>query len=70
MIHPTTYHPIFRKSTHPSASVSEQQKLNGSQVGEHVQLIGVTKTEYMYKYQGQERQDEFGLNWDGFKWKV
>ncbi|PIX10064.1 MAG: hypothetical protein COZ75_03525, partial [Flavobacteriaceae bacterium CG_4_8_14_3_um_filter_34_10] len=24
---------------------------------------------YKYKYQGQERQDEFGLNWDSFKWR-
>lgn len=22
-----------------------------------------------YKYQGQERQDELGLNWDSFKWR-
>lgn len=24
---------------------------------------------YDYKYQGQERQDELGLNWDSFKWR-
>src|SRR5690606_26917015 len=24
---------------------------------------------YQYKYQGQERQDELGLNWDSFKWR-
>ncbi|WP_260393811.1 RHS repeat-associated core domain-containing protein [Empedobacter stercoris] len=24
---------------------------------------------YKYKYQGQERQDEFGLGWDSFKWR-
>lgn len=24
---------------------------------------------YNYKYQGQERQDEMGLNWDSFKWR-
>ncbi|WP_264538524.1 DUF6443 domain-containing protein [Flavobacterium sp. N1736] len=24
---------------------------------------------YNYKYQGQERQDELGLNWDSFKWR-
>ncbi|MFW0739157.1 DUF6443 domain-containing protein, partial [Flavobacterium sp. T12S277] len=28
--------------------------------------IGV---ENKYKYQGQERQDELGLNWDSFKWR-
>lgn len=25
--------------------------------------------EYKYKFQGQERQDELGLNWDSFKWR-
>jgi RHS repeat-associated protein len=24
---------------------------------------------YNYKFQGQERQDELGLNWDSFKWR-
>ena len=24
---------------------------------------------YKYKYQGQERQDKLGLNWDSFKWR-
>ena len=24
---------------------------------------------YKYKFQGQEHQDEFGLNWDSFKWR-
>lgn len=28
-----------------------------------------TPTTYKYKYQGQERQDELGLNWDSFKWR-
>ncbi|MEC4048616.1 hypothetical protein OX284_004180 [Flavobacterium sp. SUN046] len=27
------------------------------------------KPAYNYKYQGQERQDELGLNWDSFKWR-
>lgn len=26
-------------------------------------------TDYKYKFQGQERQDELGLNWDSFKWR-
>lgn len=25
--------------------------------------------EYKYKFQGQERQEELGLNWDSFKWR-
>src|SRR5690554_4124886 len=34
-----------------------------------VELINVLRTDYQYKYQGQERQDELGLNWDSFKWR-
>ncbi len=30
---------------------------------------GKTGTSNKYKYQGQERQDELGLNWDSFKWR-
>jgi len=37
--------------------------LNGGQVGEPVELVNVTKTEYMYKYNGFEYQDELGLGW-------
>src|SRR5699024_6806472 len=39
------------QQSHPSST------LNGGQIGDPVQLINVTKTEYMYRYQGQERQD-------------
>ena len=28
-----------------------------------------TQPDYKYKFQGQERQDEQGLNWDSFKWR-
>lgn len=28
-----------------------------------------TNTALKYKFQGQERQDELGLNWDSFKWR-
>lgn len=31
--------------------------------------IVATLTTNKYKYQGQERQDELGLNWDSFKWR-
>src|SRR5690554_3399832 len=41
---------------HPSTT------LNGGQIGDPVQLINVTKTEYMYRYNGKEWQDELGLN--------
>jgi RHS repeat-associated protein len=29
----------------------------------------IVNSNYKYKYQGQERQDELGLNWDSFKWR-
>ncbi|WP_169628037.1 RHS repeat domain-containing protein [Flavobacterium soli] len=29
----------------------------------------VDRSNYQYKYQGQERQDELSLNWDSFKWR-
>ena len=29
----------------------------------------LANSNYKYKYQGQERQDELGLNWDSFKWR-
>src|SRR5690625_7711618 len=41
---------------HPSTT------LNGGQIGDPVQLINVTKTEYMYKFNGKELQDELNLN--------
>src|SRR5690625_3698145 len=41
---------------HPSTT------LNGGQIGDPVQLINVTKTEYMYRYNEKEWQDELGLN--------
>lgn len=41
---------------HPSST------LNGGQIGDPVQLINVTKTEYVYRYNGKEWQDELGLN--------
>lgn len=46
-----------RLDFHPSTT------LNGGQVGDPVQLINVTKTEYMYRYNGKEWQDELGLDW-------
>ncbi len=32
-------------------------------------LIDVVKKDYQYKFQGQERQDELGLNWDSFRFR-
>ena len=38
-------------------------------VGEAREIETVDRNPYKYKYQGQERQDELGLNWDSFKWR-
>ena len=38
--------------------------LNGGQVGDPVELVNVTKTEYQYEYNGKEWQDELGHGWD------
>src|SRR5690554_7385400 len=32
-------------------------------------IAPIANNPYKYKYQGQERQDELGLNWDSFKWR-
>lgn len=34
-----------------------------------VPVINPGNVTYKIKYQGQERQDEMGLNWDSFKWR-
>lgn len=34
-----------------------------------VPVVNPADATYKYKYQGQERQDELGLNWDSFKWR-
>jgi RHS repeat-associated protein len=36
---------------------------------DEVSVIGSFANPYKYKFQGQERQDELGLNWDSFKWR-
>ena len=69
---PNYISPHFQKVHYPSSRSRDFQTaegLNGGQVGGPVELVNVTETEYQYKFQGQERQDELGLNWDSFKWR-
>ena len=54
------YYPFGLKHTNYNTTVL---KLRGSSTIPAVSGI------YKYKYQGQERQDELGLNWDSFKWR-
>ena len=68
------YYPFgLRHEVHyPSSRIRDfraTEGLGGGQVGEPVELVNVTETKYQYKLQGQERQDELGLNWDSFKWR-
>ena len=62
------YYPFgLRHEIHYPSSRSRDfraaEGLNGGQVGDPVELVNVTETEYMYKYNGFEYQDELGLNW-------
>src|SRR5690606_27955377 len=61
------YYPFgLRHEIHyPSSRIRDfraAEGLNGGQVGDSVELENVTKTEYMYKYNGKEWQDELGLD--------
>lgn len=65
MTQPNYISPHFQKIHYPSSSIRDfraAEGLGGGQVGEPVKLVNVTKTEYMYKYNGKEFQDELGLN--------
>ena len=51
---------------------SPTQKIFAMSAPPHVVLtpvINSLEVTYKVKYQGQERQDEFGLNWDSFKYR-
>jgi RHS repeat-associated protein len=54
------YYPFGLKHTNYNTEI---MKLRGPDP-----IASVTNP-YKYKYQGQERQDELGLNWDSFKWR-
>src|SRR5690554_3835704 len=58
--------PHFQKVHYPSSRNRDfraTEGLGGGQVGDPVKLVNVTETEYMYKYNGFEYQDELGLGW-------
>lgn len=66
MTEPNYISPHFQKVHYASSSIRDfraAEGLNGGQVGEPVELVNVTKTEYQYKYNGFEYQDELGLGW-------
>src|SRR5690554_4024924 len=66
MTQPNYISPHFQKVHYPSSRNRDfraAEGLNGGQVADPVTLVNVTKTEYMYKFNGKEFQDELGLNW-------
>jgi len=65
MTQPNYISPHFQKVHYPSSRNRDfraAEGLNGGQVGDPVELVNVTETEYIYKYNGKEWQDELGLN--------
>jgi|SRR5690606_19625819 len=67
MTQPNYISPHFQKIHYPSSSIRDfraAEGLNGGQIGGPVTLVNVTETEYMYRYNGKEWQDELGLGWD------
>lgn len=61
------YYPFGLKHTNYNVDIKEYKE-----VFEEVQLRQIpteNPVSYKIKYQGQERQDELGLNWDSFKWR-
>ncbi|MGH2667492.1 putative toxin, partial [Flavobacterium sp.] len=63
------YYPFGLK--HANYNMSQKAYIKaGSGVGMQPPCVGCPLSfKYNYKYQGQERQDELGLNWDSFKWR-
>jgi RHS repeat-associated protein len=67
------YYPFgLKHEVYVSANKKEFDLLIGGGIdggiGE-VALKEVLETKYLYKFQGQELQDELGLNWYSFKWR-
>ncbi len=62
------YYPFGLKHTNYSSDIKKYLKEGMQPLGIKPVPVGGS-VEYKYKYQGQERQDELGLNWDSFKWR-
>ncbi|WP_140487074.1 DUF6443 domain-containing protein [Flavobacterium sp. GSA192] len=56
-------------TTTPSLQIVEESNYYPFGLKQKVAGEAVINSSYKYKYQGQERQDELGLNWDSFKWR-
>ncbi|MXV39398.1 hypothetical protein GO491_12075, partial [Flavobacteriaceae bacterium Ap0902] len=61
------YYPFGLKHNY-NATISKYQKAQTNDRRRPKQIVKA-ELDYNYKYQGQERQDELGLNWDSFKWR-
>ncbi|WP_296148495.1 DUF6443 domain-containing protein [uncultured Flavobacterium sp.] len=62
------YYPFGLKHTNYNIDVLAFEKNSGN-LQLKAPVGGPKALAYQYKYQGQERQDELGLNWDSFKWR-
>jgi len=72
MTQPNYISPHFQKVHYPSSRNRDfraAEGLNGGQVGDPVELVNVTETEYMYRYNAKEWQDELGLDWYDYGWR-
>lgn len=67
------YYPFGLKHTSYNTNLNAYAKTASSDMvalkAIPVDPIDISNLPYKYKYQGQERQDELGLNWDSFKWR-
>lgn len=66
------YYPFGLKHTNYNGGKKKFAKEEQTQQSEEYEIkqrLAGEYIEYKYKYQGQERQDELGLNWDSFKWR-
>jgi RHS repeat-associated protein len=53
----------------PVEAIASGKKIAIFQTDPLKPITTISNSSYNYKYQGQERQDELGLNWDSFKWR-
>src|SRR5690606_34531045 len=63
------YYPFGLKLNSFDSSILQDLKKGEEENGNIARPGLVIESPYNYKYQGQERQDELGLNWDSFKWR-
>jgi len=61
------YYPFGLKHEGYNMDYKMYQKIQSGAIV--IRVAAPLQPNYTYKFQGQERQDELGLNWDSFKWR-